>query len=252
MCVCARLGRSRQPRSTYLYPTSEEGNEANDRDLRLIVAGDTIAIFAVQLACNCSTQTLLTDISRRRRWSSNALCLSRAVAYRSKRVVTPLPPAPAPLFLPQLQPPYLKQVVTFFFFFCQMVALCLDDGYWGRMVNVAFLPAIIIFMLFIVHFGITQIVCALGPVAHMQVQQYSTLNSFGGVVCVWVVCVLCWYLLPHRHILLTSVSFFVLTFFSFSLPATASSGVSKSIYFVRILNFRFSTLFFRLYGIARR
>lgn len=51
----------------------------------------------------------------------------------------------------------------------QMVALCLDDGYWGRMVNVAFLPAIIIFMLFIVHFGITQIVCALGPVAHMQV-----------------------------------------------------------------------------------
>lgn len=53
----------------------------------------------------------------------------------------------------------------------QMVALCLDDGYWGRMVNVGFLPAIIIFMLFIVHFGITQIVCALGPVAHMQVPQ---------------------------------------------------------------------------------
>lgn len=50
-----------------------------------------------------------------------------------------------------------------------MVALALDDGYWGRMANVAFLPAIIIFMLFIVHFGITQIVCALGPVAHMQV-----------------------------------------------------------------------------------
>lgn len=50
-----------------------------------------------------------------------------------------------------------------------MVALCLDDGFWGRMVNVAFLPAIIIFMLFSVHFGITQIVCALGPVAHMQV-----------------------------------------------------------------------------------
>lgn len=54
--------------------------------------------------------------------------------------------------------------------YVQMVALCLDDGYWGRMVNVAFLPAIIIFMLFIVHFGITQIVCALGPVAHMQVR----------------------------------------------------------------------------------
>lgn len=51
----------------------------------------------------------------------------------------------------------------------QMIALALDDGYWGRMANVAFLPAIIIFMLFIVHFGITQIVCALGPVAHMQV-----------------------------------------------------------------------------------
>lgn len=50
-----------------------------------------------------------------------------------------------------------------------MVALSLDDGYWGRMVNVGFLPAVIIFMLFIVHFGITQIVCALGPVAHMQV-----------------------------------------------------------------------------------
>ncbi|CAN0191276.1 unnamed protein product [Scytosiphon promiscuus] len=53
-------------------------------------------------------------------------------------------------------------------FVWKMVALSLDDGYWGRMVNVGFLPAIIIFMLFIVHFGITQIVCALGPVAHMQ------------------------------------------------------------------------------------
>ncbi|CAN0176838.1 unnamed protein product [Discosporangium mesarthrocarpum] len=49
-----------------------------------------------------------------------------------------------------------------------MVALSLDDGYWARMINVAFLPAIIIFMLFIVHFAITQIICALGPVAHMQ------------------------------------------------------------------------------------
>lgn len=50
-----------------------------------------------------------------------------------------------------------------------MVALSLDDGYWGRMTNVAFLPAVIVFMLFIVHFGLTQLVCALGPVAHMQV-----------------------------------------------------------------------------------
>ncbi|CAM9966098.1 unnamed protein product, partial [Choristocarpus tenellus] len=49
-----------------------------------------------------------------------------------------------------------------------MVAISLDDGYWPRMINVGFLPAVIIFMLFIMHFGITQLICALGPVAHMQ------------------------------------------------------------------------------------
>lgn len=67
----------------------------------------------------------------------------------------------------------------------QMLALCLDDGYWGRMANVAFLPAIVVFMLFIVHFGITQVICALGPVAHMQVCLHFDIDtSVSLYVCV--------------------------------------------------------------------
>ncbi|CAM9302511.1 unnamed protein product, partial [Phaeothamnion confervicola] len=70
---------------------------------------------------------------------------------------------------------YYTQTVVLIIVFAAMannawvqVSASLEDGNWIRMANVAWIPCIVIFMLFSVHFAITQLVCSFGPVAHMQ------------------------------------------------------------------------------------
>ncbi|CAM9295184.1 unnamed protein product [Phaeothamnion confervicola] len=59
------------------------------------------------------------------------------------------------------------------------VKLCLEENTWYRAINLAWLPATCLFMLFSVNFIVGQGCCALGPIAHMQTNStyYSAVEA---------------------------------------------------------------------------